>query len=224
MLACGLFLTQTAWELVFLTPKSLNYLSNFFCGTHFQLLFFQDDSFKEKKKNLSRLVCFPNRTNKRLSGSFNVQALCHCLSSQIEKQMISNTWCFIFFPLHSNPAVCSGLLIYFITGSCQGRALSAGRRAACRIPAEWVHAGLVCAEMPWISSVLRCRVQAKACNSSVSSLSLVFCFRTLHGVCMLRRGAVLRSQSHWWGGAGGSGPVCDCSASGHAVRAPQQFL
>lgn len=154
-------------------------------------------------------MCFPNRTNKRLSGPFNVQALCHCLSSQIEKQMISNTWCFMFFfSLHSNPAVCSGLLIYFITGSCQGRALSAGRRAARRIPAEWVHAGLVCAEMPWISTVLRCRVRAKACNSSVSSLSLTFCFRTLHRVCMLRRGAVLRSQSHD-GGAGGSGPVSD---------------
>lgn len=61
MLACEFFSTQTAWELVFLTPKSLNYLSNFFCGTHFQLLFFQDDSFKEKKKKSLQTGVFPKQ-------------------------------------------------------------------------------------------------------------------------------------------------------------------
>lgn len=137
-----------------------------------------------------------------------------------QKNKWSPTLDTVLFSLHTNPALCLRLLICFITGSCQGRALSTGRRAACRIPSEWLHAGLVCAEMPWISTVLRYRVRAKACSSSISSLFLAFCFRTLHRVRTLRRGEVLRYHNHC-SAAEWSGPVCGCCTNGHA---PQQFL
>lgn len=200
-----------AWEL---------YLKSLFWHT----LFVLSRMIHLGKKKSQQTGVFPKQDHKRLSGSFsNVWARCHCLSSQIEKNKWPPTLDTLLNSLHTNPAVSSRLLICFITGSCQGRALSTGRRAACRIPTEWVHAGLACAEMPWISTVLRFSMQAKACSSSISSFSLASCFRTLQRVCMLRRGAVLRYRSHG-GGADGTGPVCDCWASWHAVRASQQFL
>lgn len=151
MLSGGFLLTQGSSRLWFLTPLHFNALNNFLWIMFRKSCSFRDDSFKKTKtKNSLQARVFPKQ-DERLSGSRTCDHLsalwvCHCLSGQMEKQSISNAR--FFNVLKVSWLVCAGLLIYFMTGSCRGRALSAGRRAAWGIPVEWVHAGLVCAEIP----------------------------------------------------------------------------
>lgn len=134
---------------------------------------------KNKKKNTSPQAGVFPKQDKQMPDRFFIF---------IKTKKLSSTRRFIF-PLHSQPAVCGGLLIYVTTGSCQGSALSVRRRAACRIPAEWVHAGLVCAEMPQISTALPSRVRARAGEGSTPRSSLALCSCALtHTGCVCSDG------------------------------------